>query len=124
MAFFARSLLPSAGASFTFIAGSYALAWLTALLTMIAPAGVGIREGVLGLLLGRVLAPGTGLDACRRDAPVAGRDGARLVGRRPLVSPRSARLTARGKNHAGGVARLGFEQASRRRGKIVLFHAQ
>ena len=61
MAFFARSLLPFAGASFTFIAGSYALAWLTALLTMIAPAGVGIREGVLGLLLGRVLAPGTGL---------------------------------------------------------------
>ncbi len=61
MAFFARSLLPAAGSSFAFIAGSYAFAWLTALLTMIAPAGMGIREGILGLLLGRVLAAGTGL---------------------------------------------------------------
>lgn len=61
MAFFAGSLLPAADASFAFVAGSYALAWLTALLTMIAPAGMGIREGVLALLLGQALAAGTGL---------------------------------------------------------------
>lgn len=61
MAFFAGSLLPAAGDSFAFIAGSYALAWLAALLTMVAPAGMGIREGILGMLLGQALAAGTGL---------------------------------------------------------------
>lgn len=61
MAFFARALLPSAGSLFALIACSYALAWLTALLTMVAPAGMGIREGILGLLLSRVLTAGTGL---------------------------------------------------------------
>ncbi len=62
MASYARALLPSvAGQQFTFIAGCYALAWVVALLTMIAPAGVGVREGILGLLLGQVLAPGTAM---------------------------------------------------------------
>lgn len=61
MAFFVRALLPSTNSSLTFIAGSYALAWVSALLTMVAPAGMGIREGILGLLLSGVLAAGTGL---------------------------------------------------------------
>lgn len=62
MAGFARALLPGgAGQHFTYIAGCYALAWVVALLTMVAPAGVGVREGILGLLLGQVLAPGTAM---------------------------------------------------------------
>ena len=62
MAFFARGLLPDIGADrLALVAGCYALAWLAALLTMISPAGMGVREGVLGLLLGQALAVGTAL---------------------------------------------------------------
>lgn len=62
MACFARALLPDlTGSQLTYIAGCYALAWLAALLTMVAPAGVGIREGILGLLLAQTVAAGTGM---------------------------------------------------------------
>ncbi len=62
MASYARALLTDVdGQQFTLIAGCYALAWVLALLTMVAPAGVGVREGILGLLLGQVLATGTAL---------------------------------------------------------------
>ncbi len=62
MAFFARALLPDIGGDrLAFVAGCYALAWLAALLTMVSPAGMGIREGVLGLLLGQAVGVGTAL---------------------------------------------------------------
>ena len=62
MACFTRSLLPSVGArELAFVAGCYALAWLAALLTMVAPAGMGVREGILGLLLAQVIAAGTAM---------------------------------------------------------------
>ena len=62
MACFARGLLPGlAFREFVQVAASYPLAWVTALLTMIAPAGVGVREGVLGLLLARSMAVGTAM---------------------------------------------------------------
>ncbi len=62
MASFARALLADVdGRQFTLIAGCYALAWALAMLTMISPAGVGVREGILGLLLGQILAPGTAM---------------------------------------------------------------
>lgn len=62
MGFFARALLPEISASqLAFIAGCYALAWLAALLMMIAPGGVGLREGILGLLLAQTLAAGTAM---------------------------------------------------------------
>ena len=62
MASFARALLPGLDAQqLAFIAGCYAMAWAAALLTMISPAGMGIREGILGLLLGQTLAAGTAM---------------------------------------------------------------
>lgn len=62
MACFARALLPHISPQqFAFIAGCYALAWLAALLTMIAPAGIGVREGILGLLLAQAVAAGTAM---------------------------------------------------------------
>lgn len=62
MASFARALLPGVDLqNLGYIAGCYALAWVTALLTIISPAGMGIREGILGLLLGQVLSAGTAM---------------------------------------------------------------
>lgn len=62
MALFASAILPSLdGGQLTAIAGRYALAWFVALLTMVAPAGVGVREGLLGLLLAQVVAAGTAM---------------------------------------------------------------
>ncbi len=62
MASFARALLPGLDTErFAHIAGSYALAWVTALLTMVAPAGMGVREGILGLLLSQTIAAGTAM---------------------------------------------------------------
>ena len=62
MACFARALLPDIDADrLAFVAGCYALAWLAALLTMVSPAGMGVREGLLGLLLGQTLAVGTSM---------------------------------------------------------------
>ena len=62
MATFALALLPVVDAGqFAYVAGCYVLAWVAALLTMIAPAGMGVREGILGLLLSRTLASGTAM---------------------------------------------------------------
>ncbi len=62
MACFARGLLPTVeGEAFAHVAASYPLAWVTALLTMVAPAGIGVREGILGLLLSRSMALGTAM---------------------------------------------------------------
>lgn len=62
MACLARALLPDIGAAdFGYIAGCYALAWMAALLTVVSPAGIGVREGILGLLLSRVLPVGTAM---------------------------------------------------------------
>ena len=62
MACFARALLPSiSGGQFAYIAGCYVMAWVAALLTMVAPAGVGIREGILGMLLAQTVAAGTAM---------------------------------------------------------------
>jgi glycosyltransferase 2 family protein len=41
--------------------GSYALAWLGGFLVFVAPSGAGVREGLLVLALGSVLAPGDAL---------------------------------------------------------------
>lgn len=62
MASFTRALLPDIGwDEFTYVAGCYALAWVAALLTMVAPAGMGVREGILGILLAQTAAVGTAM---------------------------------------------------------------
>lgn len=60
-ALFVRGVLRIEPAELVHIATSYALAWLAAMLTMIAPAGMGVREGFLGLLLEPILPLGTAL---------------------------------------------------------------
>ncbi len=62
MATLARALLPGIGREeFAYVAGCYALAWVAALLTMVAPAGMGVREGILGVLLAQTAAVGTAM---------------------------------------------------------------
>ena len=57
-ALFVRGVLPEEGGDPVFIGSAYCLAWLIGTLAMIAPGGMGIREGALGLLLGRIMQPG------------------------------------------------------------------
>ena len=40
------------------LCGVYALSHVTGLVTLIAPGGLGVREGVLSVQLGRLIAPG------------------------------------------------------------------
>ncbi len=54
----ARAVLPAALANLPSIAGAVALAWLGGFLAIVMPAGIGVREGVLVLLLGRSLGAG------------------------------------------------------------------
>ena len=62
MASLAQALLPTFSlGQLAYVAGCYALAWVAALVTMVAPAGMGIREGILGLLLAQTVAAGTAM---------------------------------------------------------------
>lgn len=58
VAMFARGILAMEPGGSTYLGSSYAVAWLIGTLTMIAPAGMGVRDGALGLMLARVLAEG------------------------------------------------------------------
>ncbi|WP_214408694.1 lysylphosphatidylglycerol synthase domain-containing protein [Sphaerisporangium fuscum] len=46
---------PGGASLFAVAAGAYALAWVTGLLTVIVPAGIGVREGAMVLVLAPVL---------------------------------------------------------------------
>jgi glycosyltransferase 2 family protein len=56
---FARSLAPIGLSHGVQLASKYAVSWLIGLVTFFAPGGIGVREGVLGLLLGKTLPLGT-----------------------------------------------------------------
>lgn len=58
LALFARGILELPPEGSAFIGSSYAVAWLVGTLTMIAPAGMGIRETALGVMLSRILLQG------------------------------------------------------------------
>jgi uncharacterized membrane protein YbhN (UPF0104 family) len=58
---FIRGILLVPGEWVPAFSSNYVLAWLVGMVTMIAPAGMGIRDGVLGLLLRGHLAIGAGL---------------------------------------------------------------
>ena len=58
VALFARGILAMEPGGSAYLGSSYAVAWLIGTLTMIAPAGMGVREGALGLLLSRAIAEG------------------------------------------------------------------
>jgi len=59
--FFARSLTRVEFSDGLHIVSEYAASWLIGVVTIYAPAGLGVREGVLGFLLGKILPIGTAL---------------------------------------------------------------
>jgi len=59
--FFVRSIAPLDLARGVPLVSNYAASWLIGLVTLFAPGGIGVREGVLGLLLAKVLPLGTAL---------------------------------------------------------------
>lgn len=58
VAMFIRGVIQLGPGGSTFMGSSYAAAWLAGTFAMIAPAGMGIREGALGLLLSRWMPAG------------------------------------------------------------------
>lgn len=55
---FVYGLIQLDGRHAVFVGASYAVAWLIGTLTMIAPAGMGIRDSALGLLLSKLVGTG------------------------------------------------------------------
>src|SRR5690606_36503520 len=58
VALFAQGILSMGAVSGMLLGSSYAVAWLIGTLTMIAPAGMGVREGAMGMMLSRFIAAG------------------------------------------------------------------
>ena len=59
--FFVRGLIGISAAQI-FVTGSFfATAWIVAIISIVSPAGVGIRDGIFGLLLGQILPLGAAL---------------------------------------------------------------
>ncbi len=56
---FARSLTPLRVSDALPVVSQYAASWLVGVVTLYAPGGIGVREGILGLLLGKILPLGT-----------------------------------------------------------------
>lgn len=56
---FSKSLTPVFTSQLPIVTGTYALAWSIGFLSIITPSGLGVREGVLSLLLTSVLPPAT-----------------------------------------------------------------
>jgi len=52
---FARSLTPLGRIRYLPVTGVYALAWVIGMVSVFAPAGIGVREGVLSVLLAQYL---------------------------------------------------------------------
>lgn len=61
VAFFVAGVLEVPFENLPLLASNFASAWLVGILTMVAPAGMGVRDGVLGLLLSRLMPLGTAL---------------------------------------------------------------
>ena len=58
---FARSLTPIGFAAGVQLVSQYAASWLIGVVTFFAPGGIGVREGILGLLLAKMMPLGTAL---------------------------------------------------------------
>ena len=57
--FFIKSLAPVPASQLLAVTGTYAVAWSIGILSVITPGGLGVREGILSLLLTSVLPPAT-----------------------------------------------------------------
>ena len=58
VAFFVRGVMVIPGSEFPRVAGGYVASWVGSMLAVIAPAGMGIRDGIFGLLLRRIMPVG------------------------------------------------------------------
>ena len=56
---FIKSLAPVSASQLLLVTGTYAVAWSIGILSVITPGGLGVREGILSLLLTSVLPPAT-----------------------------------------------------------------
>lgn len=56
---FIKSLAPVSASQLLVVTGTYAIAWSIGILSVITPGGLGVREGILSLLLTSVLPPAT-----------------------------------------------------------------
>lgn len=56
---FIKSLAPVSAAQLLVVTGTYAVAWSIGILSVITPGGLGVREGILSLLLTSILPPAT-----------------------------------------------------------------
>jgi hypothetical protein len=61
VALFVRGVLDTPWGMVPRLASDYALAWVVGMVSMIAPAGMGIRDGMLGLLVGQRIGIGTAM---------------------------------------------------------------
>jgi hypothetical protein len=58
VAFFVRGVMAIATDQFPGVAGGYVASWVASMLAVVAPAGMGVRDGVYGLLLRRMMPVG------------------------------------------------------------------
>lgn len=61
LAFFVRGIMVISAERFPDVASGYVTSWVASMLTVIAPAGMGVRDGVFGLLLSRWIPLSTAL---------------------------------------------------------------
>jgi hypothetical protein len=61
LAFFVRGVMLIPLEQFPRLAGDYAASWVASILAVVAPAGMGIRDGVFGLLISRMMPLATAL---------------------------------------------------------------
>jgi hypothetical protein len=55
VAFFVRGVMVIAANQFAGVAGGYVASWVASMLAVVAPAGMGVRDGIYGLLLRRIM---------------------------------------------------------------------
>jgi glycosyltransferase 2 family protein len=61
VAFFVRGVMAIPAGQFPSVASGYVAAWVASMMAVIAPAGMGVRDGIFGLLLRRVMPVGAAL---------------------------------------------------------------
>jgi uncharacterized membrane protein YbhN (UPF0104 family) len=59
LAFSVKAVMVIPFSEFPRLAAAYAASWVTSMLAVVAPAGMGIRDGVFGLLLNHTMPLGT-----------------------------------------------------------------
>ena len=53
--FLANSITPIPAASYAYVAGTFVLAWVVGFIAIFSPGGIGVREGLISLILAQIL---------------------------------------------------------------------